>query len=154
EFLERIKALGIPVNPHARACDSLDEILSAIAEFGTKRAKLDYQTDGMVVRVDSFAMQAKLGTTSKSPRWVVAYKYPAERKTTNLLRVEHQVAKTGRITPRAFLEPVLVAGTTVQHATLHNYGQIVKKDIRLGDTIEIEKAGEIIPYVVGVVHEK
>jgi DNA ligase (NAD+) len=154
EFLEQVKALGVPVNAHARVCESLDEILTAIADFGAKRAKLDYQTDGMVIRVDSFAMQERLGTTSKSPRWVVAFKYPAERKTTKLLRVEHQVGKTGRITPRAFLEPVLVAGTTVQHATLHNYGQIVKKDIRLGDTIEIEKAGEIIPYVVGVVHEK
>ncbi len=154
EFLQRIKALGVPVNPHVQACETPDEILAAIDAFGKKRAKLDYQTDGMVVRVDSFAMQDKLGVTSKSPRWVVAYKYPAERKTTKLLRVEHQVGKTGRITPRAFLEPVLVAGTTVQHATLHNYGQIVKKDIRIGDTIEIEKAGEIIPYVVGVVHEK
>ncbi len=154
EFLARIKALGVPVNSHARACDSLEQVLGAIEQFGAARGKLDYQTDGMVVRVDSFAMQDKLGVTSKSPRWVVAFKYPAERKTTTLLKVEHQVGKTGRITPRAFLEPVLVAGTTVQHATLHNYGQIVKKDIRIGDTIEIEKAGEIIPYVVGVVHEK
>ena len=154
EFLERVRALGVPANPHAKACDTIEQVLNAIQEFGARRAKLDYQTDGMVVRVDSFAMQQKLGVTSKSPRWVVAYKFPAERKTTRLLRVEHQVGKTGRITPRAFLEPVLVAGTTVQHATLHNYGQIRKKDIRIGDTIEIEKAGEIIPYVVGVVHGK
>ncbi|MFN0134252.1 MAG: NAD-dependent DNA ligase LigA, partial [Phycisphaerales bacterium] len=115
---------------------------------------LDYATDGMVIRVDDFAQQARLGTTSKSPRWVIAYKYPAERKLTILNDVEHQVGKTGRITPRASLQPVLVAGTTVRHATLHNYGQIAKKDIRLGDTVEIEKAGEIIPYVLGVVLDK
>jgi DNA ligase (NAD+) len=154
EFLEKIKALGMPVNPHAKACDTIEQVLRAIEEFGARRVNLDYQTDGMVVRVDSYALQEKLGTTSKSPRWVIAYKYPAERKTTKLLRVEHQVGKTGRITPRAFLEPVVVSGTTVQHATLHNYGQARKKDIRIGDTVEIEKAGEIIPYVVGVVHEK
>lgn len=151
EFLERIRALGLPTSRDIWKCDTVEQILAAIAEFGAKRHALQFQTDGMVVRVDSFAHQAKLGTTSKSPRWVIAFKYPAERKMTRLLKVEHQVGKTGRITPRAFLEPVLVAGTTVQHATLHNYGQIRKKDIRIGDTVEIEKAGEIIPYVLGVV---
>jgi DNA ligase (NAD+) len=154
QFLERIKALGVPVSRDSWHCESVDDILKAIHEFGAKRAKLDFQTDGMVVRVDSFAQQAKLGVTSKSPRWVIAFKYPAERKMTRLVKVEHQVGKTGKITPRAFLEPVVIAGTTVQHATLHNYGQIRKKDIRIGDTVEIEKAGEIIPYVVGVVQEK
>jgi DNA ligase (NAD+) len=154
QLLERIKALGLPISRHLWACETAEEILKAIEAFGKQRHKLDFGTDGMVIRVDSFAQQAKLGTTSKSPRWVIAFKYPAERKQTRLLKVEHQVGKTGRITPRAFLEPVVVAGTTVQHATLHNYGQIRKKDIRLGDTIEIEKAGEIIPYVVGVVLEK
>lgn len=104
--------------------------------------------------------QAELGLTSKSPRWVVAYKYPAERKTTKLIDVLHQVGKTGKITPRAVMEPVLIAGTMVQHATLHNYGRIkdaetekpdVRTDIRIGDTVYVEKAGEIIPQVVGVV---
>ncbi len=154
QFLDKIKSLGVPVARSIWKCDTVEEILKAIEEFGAKRHTLDFQTDGMVVRVDSFAHQAKLGTTSKSPRWVIAFKYPAERKMTRLIKVEHQVGKTGRITPRAFLEPVLVAGTTVQHATLHNYGQIRKKDIRIGDTVEIEKAGEIIPYVVGVVLDK
>ena len=154
EFLRKVKALGVPVNPHVKACDTIEEALSAIKVFANVRSGLDYATDGMVVRVDSYDQQNRLGTTAKSPRWVIAYKYPAERKTTKLLRVEHQVGKSGRITPRAFMEPVLVAGTTVQHATLHNYGQVRKKDIRLGDTIEIEKAGEIIPYVLGVVLEK
>lgn len=154
EFLSKVKVMGLPVNPHVRPCATLDEVLAAVKAFEKTRTTLDYATDGMVIRVDSYAMQAKLGITSKSPRWVVAYKYPAERKTTVLLKVEHQVGKTGRITPRAFLEPVVVSGTTVQHATLHNYGQVRKKDIRLGDTVEIEKAGEIIPYVVGVVLDK
>lgn len=154
ELMERLRGLGIPVSADTKECATLEEVWRTIVQFGGRRHALEYATDGMVVRVDSFEQQARLGRTSKSPRWVIAYKYPAERRTTRLLRVEHQVGKTGRITPRAFLEPVVVAGTTVRHATLHNYGQIVKKDIRVGDTIEIEKAGEIIPYVVGVVHAR
>jgi DNA ligase (NAD+) len=160
EFLERVRALGIPTNPHAVTCSSADEVLGAIADFGRRRQKLDYGTDGMVVRVDSFELQERLGYTSKSPRWVIAYKYPAEQKRTKLVSVEHQVGKTGRITPRAIMEPVVLAGTTVRHATLHNYGRIrdaatenpgQHTDIRLGDTVVIEKAGEIIPQVIQVV---
>ncbi len=151
EFLESLRALGLPINAHTVACATIDEALGAIEEFDGLRRGLDCATDGMVVRVDSFALQDRLGATTKSPRWIIAFKYPAERKTTTLLRVEHQVGKTGKITPRAVMEPVLLAGTVVQHATLHNYGQVRKKDIRVGDTIEVEKAGEIIPYVVGVV---
>ena len=154
EYLDANRSMGVPVSRDRWVCNTVDDILKAIQEFGAKRNKLDFQTDGMVIRVDSFAQQARLGTTSKSPRWVIAFKYPAERKMTRLNNVEHQVGKTGRITPRAFLEPVVVAGTTVKHATLHNYGQIRQKDIRLGDTVEIEKAGEIIPYVIGVVLDK
>lgn len=163
EFLKKVKALGLPVSPHSCVCDSVEEVLRCIEEFGAKRATLDYQTDGMVVRVDSFELQERLGVTSKSPRWVIAYKYPAERKTTKLLDVYHQVGKTGRITPRAVMEPVLLAGTTVQHATLHNYGRVRdaaieggegRTDIRIGDTVVVEKAGEIIPQVVAVVLDK
>ncbi|CAG1005259.1 DNA ligase [Phycisphaerales bacterium] len=153
-FLESIKALGVPVSPHAVVCDSVEAVLGAIRDFEVARRKLDYATDGMVVRVDDFAQQERLGRTSKSPRWVVAYKYPPDRTMTVLLDVLHQVGKTGKITPRAVMKPVLLAGTTVQHATLHNYGQIRQKDIHIGDTVEIEKAGEIIPYVVGVVRDK
>lgn len=150
-FCAAIRKLGVPTNPHAARCDSADSIVRVIEAFDQQRATLDVLTDGMVVRVDRFDLQDKLGFTSKSPRWVIAYKYPAERKTTKLIGVDHQVGKTGKITPRARMEPVLLAGTTVQHATLHNYGQVRQKDIRIGDTIEVEKAGEIIPYVVGVV---
>ncbi|MCC5787290.1 MAG: NAD-dependent DNA ligase LigA [Phycisphaerales bacterium] len=151
EFLEKINALGVPSSPHTKVCKSLDEIVETIRSFDKTRRDLDYATDGMVIRVDRFAQQDSLGVTSKSPRWIIAYKYPAERTTTKLLRVEHQVGKTGKITPRAVMEPVVLAGTTVRHATLHNYGNIVKKDIKIGDTVEVQKAGEIIPQVEGVI---
>ncbi len=154
DFLTRIKSLGIPVTPHLYTCSTVDDALAAIADFDAKRRSLPYATDGMVVRVDSFEQQSRLGTTSKSPRWVVAFKYPPDRVMTVLLDVLHQVGKTGKITPRAVMQPVLVGGSVVQHATLHNYGQVRQKDIRIGDTVEIEKAGEIIPYVVGVVLDK
>lgn len=150
EFLNAARALGLPTNSETRAVATIDEALATIATFDSKRRTMDYATDGMVVRVDSFELQEALGATSKSPRWVIAFKYPADRKVTRLLRVEHQVGKTGRITPRAVMEPVLIAGSVVQHATLHNYGQIHKRDIRVNDLIEVEKAGEVIPYVVGV----
>lgn len=154
EFLDRIRLLGLPVSAHTVVCGSIDRVLEAIRTFESARRSLDHATDGMVVRVDSFEQQARLGVRSKSPRWIVAYKYPPDRTMTVMLDVLHQVGKTGKITPRAVMKPVLLAGTTVQHATLHNYGQVRQKDIRIGDTVEIEKAGEIIPYVVGVVFDK
>lgn len=158
-FLERIRELGVPVNPEAGVCGTIEDALKTIHAFEAKRATLDYATDGMVIRVDSFELQARLGTTAKSPRWIIAYKFPAERKTTVLHHVEHWVGKTGKITPRAVMEPVLLAGTTVRHATLHNYGRMrdlpteepgVTTELRLGDTVWVEKAGEIIPQVMGV----
>jgi len=151
EFLGKIKAMGVAVSPMATTAKDAEAVLTAINKFNEERHDLDYLTDGMVIRVNRFEQQTKLGVTSKSPRWAVAYKYAAERAQTVMLGVEHQVGKTGKITPRATMEPVLLAGTTVRHATLHNYGQVAQKDIRIGDTVEIEKAGEIIPYVLGVV---
>jgi DNA ligase (NAD+) len=150
-FMKKIKAMGVATSPMATTARDADAVLEAIEKFNTDRHDLDYLTDGMVVRVNRFEQQARLGVTSKSPRWAIAYKYAAERAHTVLLGVEHQVGKTGKITPRATMEPVLLAGTTVRHATLHNYGQVSQKDIRIGDTVEVEKAGEIIPYVLGVV---
>lgn len=150
-FLKRLKALGIPVNVPLAVTSDINQVVAAIQAFDRVRHSQPYATDGVVVRVDSFALQTALGVTSKSPRAFVAYKYPAERKTTRLVRVDAQVGKTGKITPRAVMEPVLLAGTTVKHATLHNYGNVVQKDIRIGDLLEIEKAGEIIPYVVSVI---
>ena len=151
EFMGKVRALGVAVSPMATTARDAEGVLAAIEAFNADRHGLDYLTDGMVVRVNRFAQQALLGVTSKSPRWAIAYKYAAERAQTVMLGVEHQVGKTGKITPRATMEPVRLAGTTVRHATLHNYGQIAQKDIRIGDTVEVEKAGEIIPYVLGVV---
>jgi DNA ligase (NAD+) len=155
-FLERIRKLGVPCAEHVKVCRTRAEVFDAIKKFGRirEKGKLDYATDGMVVRVDSFALQRELGATSKSPRWAIAFKYPAQRERTRLIRVAHQVGKSGKITPRAVMEPVLIGGTTVRHATLHNYGLARKKDIRVGDVVEIEKAGEIIPYVVGSVADE
>lgn len=153
-LLDALKRMGVPVSPALAHSAEIDDVVRAIEGFATARHDRPYATDGVVVRVDDWALQDALGVTSKSPRWAIAYKYPAERKTTVLLDVLHQVGKTGKITPRAVMEPVILAGTKVTHATLHNYGQIRKKDIRLSDTIEVEKAGEIIPYVVGVVAEQ
>lgn len=147
-FIERIAALGLPTSPHTVVAGDADAIVRTIADFERARHGLDYDTDGMVVRVDSYTQQEALGFTSKAPRWAIAYKYAAERKPTRLLDVEFQVGKTGKITPRAIMEPVLLAGTTVRHASLHNFGLVLKKDIRIGDTVLVEKAGEIIPYVV------
>ncbi len=163
QFIDAIRALGVPVNTPLACSAKLAEIERAIERFDKARRGLDRATDGVVVRVDSFAQQAALGATSKSPRWVVAFKYPAERTTTTLIRVEHQVGKSGKITPRAVMEPVVLAGTTVRHATLHNYGRVRSSPVNpddpdgetahlcIGDTIYVEKAGEIIPYVPGVV---
>jgi DNA ligase (NAD+) len=159
-MLAKLRALGVPVNKPLVVTRDLGAVRAAIRAFDSARRSLDYATDGVVVRVDEFALQERLGVTSKSPRWVVAYKFPAERKRTTLVRVEFQVGKSGKITPRAVMEPVLLAGTTVRHATLHNFGRVsdapteregVRADIRVGDTIEVEKAGEVIPYVSGVV---
>lgn len=153
-FIQNIQALGIPTTDQRRTAAGVDQILEQIHRIDKARHELDYATDGVVIRVNDLAQQAALGTTSKSPRWIIAYKFPAERKTTVLVDVAHQVGKTGKITPRATLEPVLLAGTTVTHATLHNYGMVRQRDLHIGDTVEVEKAGEIIPQVISVVEEK
>lgn len=152
-FLERLRGLGLPTSA-TTLCDSADAILRAIEDFRATIPSRPSMIDGMVVRVDAFASQRALGVTSKSPRWAIAYKYPAERKTTTLLRIEAQVGKTGKITPRAVMEPVLLAGTVVQHATLHNWGMVRAKDLRAGDTVVVEKAGEIIPQVIEALKDK
>lgn len=154
EFLQAIKRLGIPVNPLTAHCNSIDAIIERVEQFAQQRPTLPYGVDGMVIRVDSMRQQRELGATSKAPRWCIAYKYPAEQGVTVLKQVDWQVGKGGTLTPRATMEPIFLAGTTVQHATLHNIEEIRRKDIRLGDTVVIEKAGEIIPQVVRVVTEK
>ncbi len=153
DFLRYIRGFGVPINRHAKGFDSFDEVVARVEQFADERGGLDYGVDGMVIRVDRFAQQERLGATSKAPRWCIAYKYPAEQGRTKLLKVDWQVGKGGTLTPRATMEPIFIAGTTVQHATLHNIEEIRRKDIRIGDTVIVEKAGEIIPQVVGYVEQ-
>src|SRR6266516_3351217 len=154
ELFPLLKELGLPSSERWWRADSVDEILNAIRELDRVRHDFAYQTDGAVVKVDAFAQRERLGFTAKSPRWAIAYKYEAERAETRLLNIVIQVGRTGILTPVAVLEPVLVSGSTVGRATLHNEDEIKRKDIRIGDTIVIEKAGEVIPAVVEVVKSK
>ena len=148
DFTTRLRALGIPTSDRQVRCDTLPQVIEAIDRFDADRSEVGHAIDGMVVRVDGFAQQERLGATAKAPRWCIAFKYPAEQAETRLLAVDWQVGKGGTLTPRATMEPVFVSGTTVQHATLHNIEEIRRKDIRLGDLVVVEKAGEIIPQVV------
>ncbi|MCE9620227.1 MAG: NAD-dependent DNA ligase LigA [Planctomycetes bacterium] len=150
DMLAHSRTWGIPTSDRSVRCKDCKSACAAIEQFDADRHQLDFGVDGMVVKIDSFAMRGKLGSTSKSPRWAIAYKYPAERKPTTLVHIEWQVGKGGTLTPRATMEPVFVGGTTVRHATLHNIEEIWRKDIRVGDRVVIEKAGEIIPQVVEV----
>src|SRR5438552_1459718 len=148
------KKLGLPTHEDWWLADSIDEMLKAIRNLDDIRHNFPYQTDGAVIKVDALAQRERLGFTAKSPRWAIAYKYAAERVETRLNDIIIQVGRTGILTPVAALEPVLVSGSTVGRATLHNEDEIKRKDIRLGDTVVIEKAGEVIPAVVEVVKSK
>tara|TARA_R110002096_G_scaffold45372_9_gene121903 strand:+ start:2561 stop:4666 length:2106 start_codon:yes stop_codon:yes gene_type:complete len=150
EFHSLLKGFGIPVNEPVWERSSLEGMLTVIRELDQLRHTFDYETDGAVVKVASTAQQAALGATARAPRWAAAYKYPPEQKETVLREITIQVGRTGTLTPVAELDPVLVSGTTVQRATLHNQDEIDRKDVRIGDTVIIEKAGEIIPAVVKV----
>ncbi len=154
ECLEAIKEFGFPVNLHYKLCKNIDEAVSYCNSWETKKANLDYQVDGMVIKVNSLALHDKLGSTSKAPRWVISYKYHPEEATTKIEAITVQVGKTGTLTPVAELSPVQLSGTTVSRASLHNFDEIVKKDIREGDHVVIRKAGEIIPQVVKVLKEE
>ena len=151
---KRLASWGVPVSPHRRVVKDIDQALAFVHEWETARHALDYETDGLVIKIDRLAQRDRLGATSRSPRWCIAYKYAAEQAETTLLDVEFQVGNLGTITPVAVLEPVELAGTTVQRATLHNFDQIERLDVRKGDTVVVEKAGEIIPQVVRVVVER
>ena len=152
-YLEALKQFGMPTVPFHQV-SRFEELWKHIEDFEPRRSKLGFGTDGMVIKVNGFMLQEKLGATSKFPRWSIAYKYAAEQVQTRLLEIEWKVGKTGRVTPRANMEPVPLAGTTVRHASLHNADEIERKDVRLGDTVIIQKAGEIIPQVLGVVKKK
>src|SRR5438876_304008 len=154
KIFKLFKKLGLPTHEDWWVADSIDEVLKAIRNLDQIRHDFPYQTDGAVIKVDAIAQRERLGFTAKSPRWAIAYKYAAERVETRLNDIIIQVGRTGILTPVAALEPVLVSGSTVARATLHNEDEIKRKDIRIGDTVVIEKAGEVIPAVVEVVKSK
>lgn len=151
ELQEQLDALRFPVNKYNRLCKSFESTLALIEEFRDKRKELDYEVDGLVIQLNSLAYRKQLGETSKFPRWAVAYKYEAEQAVTEIMDIVCQVGRTGSITPVAELQPVSISGSTVSRATLHNEDEIKRKDIRVGDRVVIEKAGEIIPKVIRVI---
>jgi DNA ligase (NAD+) len=154
EALDWIDAAGFRVNPHRKLCETIDEVIDFANEKEALRDDLGYEIDGLVVKVNSTALQDEFGATSKAPRWAIAYKYPARQASTKVLNIIVSVGRTGAITPVAILEPVFLAGTTVSRATLHNEDEIRRLDVKIGDTVMIEKSGEIIPKVLSVVTSK
>ncbi|MGE0454303.1 MAG: NAD-dependent DNA ligase LigA [Vicinamibacteria bacterium] len=154
ETLRRLGDWGLRTNPASRLCRGLDEVLAFCDEWRDGRDGLEYDIDGVVVKVDDFALQQELGFTSKFPRWAIAYKYPARQASTVVRAIEVQVGRTGRLTPVAHLDAVFLAGSTVARATLHNEEEVARKDVRVGDTVLIEKGGDVIPKVVSVVLAK
>ena len=154
EGLKLLKRLGFKTILNEKSFNSIDEAISEIESIGENRGELPFDIDGSVIKVNELSMRELLGSTSKYPKWAIAYKFPAERKETKIEKIAVQVGRTGVITPLAYLEPVRIAGSTVSRATLHNYDYIVEKDIKIGDTVIIEKAGDIIPAVVEVVKDK
>jgi len=148
ELLKQMTDWGLPVERHWRACAGIDEVIGFCTEWADKRHQMQFETDGVVVKVDDLALRQRLGTTAKFPRWATAFKFPAQQVHTTLLRIEVNVGRTGANTPYAVLEPVFVAGSTVSMATLHNAEDIARKDLREGDTVVVEKAGDVIPRVV------
>ena len=154
ETISFLNDAGFRTNPHIKKYHSIEDVIKYCNEWEDKKDSLDYDIDGMVIKVDSLSYQKRLGETSKSPRWMIAYKFPAERKETRLEDIIVQVGRTGTLTPVAALKPVELSGSTVSRATLHNQDEIIRKDIRIGDHVIIEKAGEIIPQVVEALKNK
>ncbi|HEY5618221.1 MAG TPA: NAD-dependent DNA ligase LigA [Vicinamibacterales bacterium] len=151
DTLEFLRRLGLPVEPHRTLCAGVDELLAFCRDWEERRRSLDFDTDGVVIKVDQLADRRLLGATSKFPRWAIAFKFPAEQKTTLLKRIAVNVGRTGAVTPFAVLDPVFLSGSTVSMATLHNADDIGRKDIREGDWVLVEKAGDVIPRVIGPV---
>ncbi len=146
-----LKQWGLPTSPHFRVLHSLAEVTAYINEFGEKRHSLEHEIDGIVIKVDDIAHQRALGSTSRAPRWAIAFKYPPEEVTTRLLDIQVQVGRTGRVTPFGIMEPVTVAGSTVEKATLHNQFEVERKGVLIGDTVILRKAGDVIPEILGPV---
>ena len=154
EALEWLKDLGFRINPHNRLCGTIDEVIDFYDNWVEARHDLPYGADGVVVKVSSLALQDALGVVGREPRWAIAYKFPAEQAVTELLAIEVTVGRTGSLNPTAILKPVVVSGVTVEHASLHNEEDIHRKDIRVNDWVTIERAGDVIPHVLGPVLEK
>ncbi len=150
ESLDAAKKWGFKISPHSKLCKNINEVLSYINHWDKERFNLPFDIDGIVIKLNNYRQQQQLGFTAKSPRWAIAYKFKAEQVSTKLIEITYQVGRTGAITPVANLEPVLLAGTTVKRASLHNADIIQKLDVRPGDTVFVEKGGEIIPKIIGV----
>jgi len=153
ESLTRLRELGFKTNPHSRRCKTIDDVLAYYHEWTEKRGTLDFEADGVVVKIDSEEDRRALGTTAKSPRWAISYKFPARQATTRIDDIVIQVGRTGALTPVAVLEPVKLSGTTISRSTLHNEDELRRKDIRVGDVILLERSGDVIPHVVSVMKE-
>ncbi|HSW48894.1 MAG TPA: NAD-dependent DNA ligase LigA, partial [Bryobacteraceae bacterium] len=153
QSLERLEELGFKVNPHRRLCQGIDELVAFCREWGRRREELPYETDGIVAKVDSTVQQRELGWTAKAPRWAIAFKFPAEQQATLVDKIEVQVGRTGTLTPVAHLRPVVVGGVTVSRATLHNEDEIERLGVQAGDTVLVERSGDVIPKVVRVVRK-
>jgi DNA ligase (NAD+) len=151
EILEKLRAMRFPVNPHSVRYTSFEDVVRHIETWEHTRETLEYAIDGVVIKVDRLAQQRQLGAVGREPRWAIAYKYPAEQATTKLLNIGINVGRTGTLNPFAMLEPVVIGGATVKLATLHNEDDIRRKDVRIGDTVIVQRAGEVIPQVVGPV---
>ena len=152
--LQRMKELGFKTNPHSRLCRTLEDVLAYFREWAEKRDRLDYDADGIVIKVNSAAERQALGFTAKSPRWAVSFKFPARQATTKVKDILVQVGRTGALTPVAVLEPVKLSGTTISRSTLHNEEELRRKDVRIGDLILLERSGDVIPQVVSVMKER
>ena len=150
ELLDMADGWGLPISEHRKICHNIDEIMAYIDYWDTHRRSLPYATDGIVIKINELEYQRELGYTAKSPRWAVAFKFKAEQACTKVLSIDYQVGRTGAVTPVANLEPVQLAGTIVKRATLNNADQMALLDIRVGDSVFVEKGGEIIPKITGV----
>ncbi len=152
--LALLKEMGFRVNPNSRLCASIEEAIDYCREWTERKSELDYDVDGVVVKLNSLALQRRAGQVTRSPRWAIAFKFPAEKATTKVLDIVVQVGRTGALTPTAVMEPVFIDGSTVSRATLHNEDEVRRKDVRIGDTVVIHKAGEVIPEVVEVLKDR